>query len=131
MIVLTYVSLNNPGFQKALGKLVNFVGFSPKAAYSVGRVMKTVAKETSEAQGLYQKILRKHRGESLTDEMSPDGNEAFQRDMDEFLGISFEVAVTPIPFSALDGAGLTAIEILALEPCLSGIPEIEEQKVAG
>jgi hypothetical protein len=132
VIVLTYLHLNNPSLKTGLAKLRDYSKFSPKTAYSVGRISAKIEKEIQEAHGLYLKIKRKHQaGVPEGQEAPAEVRDAFEKDMDEFLGIAFDMPFTPIPFESLEGVGLTPAEILALEPCFSGVPNLAEEKAAG
>lgn len=130
-VQIQYDFMRRATFNSGLSKLMSFPRFSPRVALSIARVIERVEKEREVAQKLYDGVLKKHavldeKGEVKPKEGQPNSfeiaehssQEAFNKEIEEMGKETFSVEMSPILIDKLDGVGLSANEIAALEPIL-------------
>jgi hypothetical protein len=131
MVKIAYQDLNDPRFIRGLQKLSRAKdGFSPKTAYSIGKICTKIDKEIAIAAELYHKIALKHAvlnedgSVKKNDSGGPfqireDAKEAFGKDFLEWQSIVVEIDQPKLDLDALESARILPEEIMALECMLA------------
>lgn len=144
-IEIKHKNLRDTNFNSGLAKLSRFTGFAPKQLYNVSRIVEKVRVADKESERgwvkLIEPFLQKDEAGKVIPEMnegkpipnsfaiSDDKKEAFTKAIDDFNEASVTIKRYKIPLDDLQGVGLNAQELLALEPLIHGleIAEGEEQ----
>lgn len=111
----------------ALKKLANYGGFkSIRVTKDIGKIVSKWDREQKEAQELFVKLLKKFAELDEKGNVKPnleanapfiipeEKADEFQKQMDEFDLIEFQIVASPIPLVMLEGVGLTPIDLEAL-----------------
>lgn len=138
MIELTYTQMKqNPAFGSALLKLKRCDSFSPKVAYTVGKLVKKIESEWKTADELqvklWDKYCKKENGRFVEEggrlALKEDADvSAFEKEMSEFWSISFTIEWNKLKLEDLEGVknpGLTPDEVSALEPMIHHLEEVK------
>lgn len=131
MIEMTWGQIREPGFQRALGKLMNTDKLEFKHAYHISRLGAKIQSEAKEAQDWFVKLVKKY---AEVDEKSGEFKvkdehvETWQKEMSDFTFKKFGIDRHKIHVSDLKVVGLTPNEILALEPLLFGLELVEGEE---
>lgn len=122
MVKLSYETLNNPMFIEGLRKLVN-TPFHLKQSYWIGRMQEKVMNESKKARLEWVKILNEKvewEGEGA-DRVPKHPGQLMELEK-EFLTKEFDLGkCEPLDVQNLDAAQLTALEVMALKPILTGL----------
>lgn len=127
MLKLSYQTLNNPMFIEGLRKLVN-TPFHLKQSYWIGRMQEKVMQESKAARMEWVKILNeKIEWEGEGDQRQPKHPGQLMELEKEFLMKEFNLGkCEPLHVQNLDAAQLTALEVMALKPILTGLELLED-----
>jgi hypothetical protein len=129
---LTYAVINNVQFVDSLRKLVNHP-FPIKIGYHIGRIQDKIMSESKVAQAAYQKLINEKvewnpapEGKHPIFDRTPKDMGALKAIETEFLTIEFTIDKNPIHIQDLHTMQLTPLEIMALEPILTGLETLED-----
>jgi hypothetical protein len=135
MLTLTYGHVKNPAFLNALAKLAHQPMKSPKAAYSVARIVKALSDETSVVQAAFLKMLKAYalldeKGEFVPNDGIPgtyqipeDRVEEWKKVNTEFNLMTFDAKGRKICVDELAGDAMSAHDMLTLADILEGEQE--------
>lgn len=130
MITLSYKDINKAAFLDGISKLAD-TPFHLKTAYHIGRINDKVKSELNHAQVLWAKEIGKIEWEEIpaTETMpagrKPKDPEALKTLEEQFLAIEFTIDKHKVNVSELGEAKLLPVEVLALEPLLTGLESLE------
>jgi hypothetical protein len=136
---LTFEKLNENQFTNTLVRLSNENGFADfKATYNVAKLYRRVQKELKVARDLHLKLLEKYAEKDENGNFVPQPNarapykikpeceEAYEKEMEEFMATEFEVDCQPLKASQLGSVRVTPADIVAL----GDVFEIDEEIVS-
>ena len=119
MIKLTYENLNDINLTGGVDKLAKAGGLPTKVAYSAAKINEKMKQEAVKAREAFVAIFAKHGVEFKPGaEIPADKQEAMDSDIKAFMATGFELDYARIPLSQVEKAGLSGVELLALEPIL-------------
>ena len=144
MITLTYKDINSTDFISTMRQLSGVKGLGIKTAYTIAKVMVKMEQEMKVAGELYTKLIKKYaklddKGELIpqtktlsekdqadkqvpipgTFQILPNQEEAFVKEADEFMAISFQLGYNAIPLVELEGSGLSAMQLHIISPIIN------------
>lgn len=131
MFKLSYKELRDGNFNRAFGQLANYGGLSTKTAINIAKIKKALDAEVEIAQKVFIDLLKKfaeldeageikpHNGVPNTYNVPEERQPEFVIAMKEFEQMEFEVDRTKVTYRELDGAKMSANDILALDPILT------------
>lgn len=117
----------NSQINGALQKLSTTTNLDFKTTYHVSRIVAKVDSQQREADQMFQKLLDKYgtKDEKGNHNIPEENREAFQKDFEEFKNTKFDIDKNKINIINLKKVGLTASDLLSLEPILYGLDLIE------
>lgn len=131
MIKLTYKTLNDEGFNKALATLAAQTGYSDfQASYNVAKIARKFGIELKTARETYAKwvdafIVREEDGtpkmaaqpnQHIPWEIKEGMQDEFEKGMENFLKTEITIEAAPLKLSDLGQVKLSPLQILTLEP---------------
>lgn len=135
---LKYSQLRDPQFVGAMRKLSNYPFKVQKTAYDVMRITNKLTQEEKNAQELYVKMLKQHAklddkgnfvprmdGDKpvpdtfVIDDTSPEKFAAYQKAVEEFGDLEFNLDWRQVTFENLEDCRLTAAELSVLQDIIS------------
>lgn len=137
MLKVTYEQLRDPSFSRGMGKLANFPGFkSPAVAYNVAKINLRLTEESELADKLFQKLVKPYahlddkgefvpnRGIPNTFSIKDECVEEWKGKLDEFHAVTVEIDRPRVNLADCEGAGLTPLEMGALENVLHSLEAV-------
>lgn len=128
MIELTWGQVfRNQQLNMAMQKLSNTTVLDFKTVYHIARIVSKLDQAQREADGLFQKLLAKHgdKDDKGNYTIPEEKRTEFDKEFDEFKATVFTIDKNKLNLSDLSGVGLTAAEILVLEPYVFTMEAIE------
>lgn len=133
MLTVTYGQLRDQVFARAMTKMANCSGFkSPKLTFNIAKINKRLLDEAKLADEVYQKLVREYcnkddKGEIVPHDgrpgtfVIPEGKaDEWKAKVAEFNAVTFEIDRPKVELSDVQAtAGLSPMEVMALEPLLS------------
>lgn len=131
MLKVTYENLRDHAFARGMSKLANFSGFKkPAVAYNVAKINLKCMEEAKIADDLFKNLVKKYAklddkgeiqpmaGQPGTFEIRDEAVPEWQAALKEFLAHEVEINRERIKFDDVGDAGLSPMEIGALESIL-------------
>lgn len=133
MAQIKYSALRSGGFTQAINKLMHYPRFTPKTGLAISRVATRMKTEADVAQAQFEALVKKYafldeKGEIApgdkpgTFKIKPEHVEDFIKEQKELGDLTFTVDMPPIKISALEGVGLSPLELAEIE-CLLDLEE--------
>jgi len=129
MIELSYHTLRNNDFISGMQKLATSTTLNTKVAYNVGRIMSKLQSAEKSGQETFSKLIRKYAemdGDKIVEPEGPGSYkiadekvEEYRKELEEFLSIEIKIDRNKIGLNDLEGAGLSPVQVLALDPLLT------------
>lgn len=139
MIELKYKIVKNAEFNLGLSKIGKFPFKTVQNSLTIKRILKALEKEAEIMQPVFKLIvdqfaLKDEKGSLIPVPGTEDtfqvkeNVEGYRKALKDFEETSFEIRSPKLKFSDLDGVGLSAVELLALEDLIEGMDEEIEMK---
>jgi hypothetical protein len=120
VIKVTWKQINDPSFTQAIIRLSNNRDLDNVTAYKIGRIRDTAIREMKKAADTERALRAQHgvaEGDPVPEEAVKELDAAFEN-------TSVEIKITTLDFNQLKG--LTAVELMAIEPICHNLPVEEE-----
>lgn len=130
MIEINYATIRKPGFVNGWNKIANHTGFTPKRAYSIGRIKAKLDQEGKVSQEVFNKLVHKYAdfkecGKLLIEPTGPgsfqipeEKKDDYEKELKEFEALSFEVKWPKIHIDDMEDLKLSPSEIEGLDAIL-------------
>ncbi len=131
MIILTYKTLNDEGFNKALATIAAQTGYADfQASYNVAKIARKFGTELKTARETYAKwvdayIVKDEKGvpkmaaepnQHVPWEIKEGMQEEFEKGMENFMKTEITIEAAPLKLTDLGQVKLSPLQILTLEP---------------
>lgn len=144
-IEIKHKMLRDRDFNSGLAKLSRWPNFNPRQLYNVARIVEKIRQADKNSGELWQKMIEPYIQKDVEGKIIPDKGEdgkdlpntfaipdekkgEFQKKVEEFHELEFKIKRNKIPVGDLEGVGLNANELIALEPLIHGLEIVEGEE---